>query len=130
MSRAACSRRHPRPKVNLFTASEMSERVFAGSIAYRHTAQRVVEAIQTEPRVSSPPAERAQLDIRAAKRRVKEGELGALLRDWEDTVKQSGSALGPAERNRLDRQAADIWGRIEALERKLADVGPKEPRTE
>jgi hypothetical protein len=58
-------------------------------------------------------------DIHAAKQRVKEDHLGALLRDWEDTVKQSGSALAAAERNRLDRQAAEIWERMEALEREL-----------
>jgi hypothetical protein len=69
-------------------------------------------------------------DIRAARRRVKEDQLGALLRDWEDTVKQGGSALAAAERNRLDRQAAEIWERIEALERELNDVGLGEPTTD
>jgi len=69
------------------------------------------------------------LDIRAAKRRIKEDQLGALLEDYADTERQRTSALGPADRNRLDRQAAEIWEQIEALERELKDMelAPSEP---
>jgi hypothetical protein len=61
-------------------------------------------------------------DIRAAKRRIKEAQIGVLLQDYEDTIKQGTSALDPAERNRLDRQADEIWERIEKLERELKDM--------
>lgn len=62
------------------------------------------------------------LDIRSAKRRALESKLGKLLQDYQDTLSQSASALAAADRNRLDRQAEDLWKQIEALERQLKEL--------
>jgi hypothetical protein len=62
------------------------------------------------------------LDIRAVRRSIKEEQIGALLKDYADTERQKTSALGAADRNRLDRQACEIWERIEALERELKEM--------
>jgi hypothetical protein len=58
-------------------------------------------------------------DIRAIKRRVLESKLGELVTDYEDTMSQSASALGAADRNRLDRQAQELWTAIEKVEQEL-----------
>jgi hypothetical protein len=109
---------------------EASGKVFAPSIAARPTSERAAGNNQTEYSVSSQGAESAKLDIRVAKRRIMEDQLCALLKDYADTERQKTSVLGAAERNRLDRQAAEIWERMEALELKLKDMDLEEPGTD
>jgi hypothetical protein len=52
-------------------------------------------------------------DIRAWKRQVLEASLGKLLKDYEAAINQRDMALGAPDRNRLEREAQEIWKQIE-----------------
>ena len=58
-------------------------------------------------------------DVRDIKCRALEAKLGELLKDYEDTMSQSSAVLGVADRNRLNRQAQDLWTEIEKVEQEL-----------
>jgi hypothetical protein len=61
-------------------------------------------------------------DIRARKRQILTGQLEALWQDYEAAIKQIGMALGATERNRLQREADDIYGKIEQLDSEIKSL--------
>lgn len=71
-------------------------------------------------------------DIRTRQRQILEGQLEALWQDYETAIKQTTMALGAVERNRAEREAEDIYKKIEQLDQRLQslELAPRENTAE
>ena len=58
-------------------------------------------------------------DIRTRKRQLLEEQLEALWQDYEAAIKQTTMALGAVDRNRAEREAEEIFNKIEKLDSEL-----------
>lgn len=61
-------------------------------------------------------------DIRARNRKILGEQLEALWQDYEAAIKQTTAMLGAPDRNRVERQAEEIYRQIETLDSKLKSL--------
>ena len=67
-------------------------------------------------------------DIRTRKRQILNEQLEALWQDYEAAIKQSTSALAAVDQNKAERQAEEIYEKIEKLDNELKslEIAPAE----